>query len=355
MLLANLPDVSPTDPQIEADARRRLDSLTKPVGSLGALEDVAAKLCRIHGVVPAPVSGRPAITVFAADHGVVASGVTHWPSDVTAQMVANFAGGGAAISVLAKLHNATLTVVDVGVSSPLPELPGVRSMRVAAGTADLSNGPAMTNEQLQQAFQVGVTVANDLIAAGADLLVTGEMGIGNTTSAAAIISALTALDAGSMVGRGTGVDDDVFATKQQVVIAAVNRVKPMCTDNKAETAEVVLRELGGLEIAALAGYITAGAAKRVPVLLDGVITLAAALVATDLVPTCTEFLLAGHRSTEPGATAALDQLNLTPLVDLQLRLGEGSGAALAIPLVQAAAALLAQMATFDAAGVDDHT
>jgi nicotinate-nucleotide--dimethylbenzimidazole phosphoribosyltransferase len=353
--VANVPVVSPIDPKIERTARERLDSLTKPVGSLGLLEDVAAQLCGIAGRVPAPVPVRPAITVFAADHGVVASGVTHWPSEVTAQMVANFASGGAAISVLARQQGATLTVVDVGVSSALGELPGVRSLRVTAGTADLSLGAAMTETQVHEAFGVGVSIASELIADGADLLVTGEMGIGNTTSAAAIISVLTGQEAASLVGRGTGIDDAVFANKTSIVVNAVNRVNAMSADDPASHALLVLREVGGLEIAALAGYITASAAHRIPVLLDGVITLAAALVATQLVPTCTDYLLAGHRSTEPGATAALTHLALTPLIDLQLRLGEGSGAALAIPIVQAAAALLAQMATFQTAGVEDHT
>jgi nicotinate-nucleotide--dimethylbenzimidazole phosphoribosyltransferase len=346
MSLFVIPEIPPFDSALAVAARSHLDRLTKPQGSLGRLEDLATQLCVITGEVPAPIPQHPAIAVFAGDHGVVADGVTHWPSEVTAQMVANFAGGGAAISVLARQMGATLTVVDVGVATPIPNTDGVSDCNVAKGTASLLHGPAMTPEQTAAALQVGVDIAEELIAAGSDLLVTGEMGIGNTTAAAAIICALTDSDPALVTGRGTGVDDETFLRKQQIVAAALNRFPE-------RDALTVLSQVGGYEIAALAGFILAGAAHHVPVLVDGVITLAAALVAVGLNPAAQSAIVGSHRSTEPGATLALEKLGVAPLVDLAMRLGEGSGAALCIPFVQAAAALLSEMATFDAAGVSE--
>jgi nicotinate-nucleotide--dimethylbenzimidazole phosphoribosyltransferase len=266
-------------------------------------------------------------------------------------MVANFVGGGAAVTVLAKTVGADVVVVDVGVATPIPgasdeSTASLRRYTVRAGTADLSVGPAMSLDEASAALQVGLDVAAELVNSGADLLLTGEMGIGNTTPSAALIASITGRSADDCTGRGTGVDDATLARKTDIVAAAVARARAL--DPLGRLAEV-----GGLEIAALAGFIIGGAAARVPVLLDGVITLAAAMVAESLSPGVAVHCIAGHRSTEPAASIALDALGLTPLVDLGLRLGEGSGAVLAVPLVQAAAAILTNMATFDTAGVSE--
>jgi nicotinate-nucleotide--dimethylbenzimidazole phosphoribosyltransferase len=291
------------------------------------------------------------VAVFAADHGVALAGVTPWPQEVTAQMVANFIAGGAAVNVLAAGVGAEVVVIDVGVATEIPGAPTeststFRRHRVRAGSADLSVGPAMTVADADAAIAVGLNVARDLIGNGADLLVTGEMGIGNTTPSAALIASLTGRTAAECTGRGTGIDDETLARKTDIVHDAVERATGL-------EAMARLAEIGGLEIAALAGFIIGGAAGRVPVVLDGVITLAAALVAESLKPGVAAHCIAGHRSTEPAAAIALDALGLTPLVDLGLRLGEGSGGVLAIPLIQAAAAVLTSMATFDDAGVSE--
>jgi nicotinate-nucleotide--dimethylbenzimidazole phosphoribosyltransferase len=278
--------------------------------------------------------------VFAADHGVVASGVTPWPQEVTAQMVANFAAGGAAINALARRAGADVHVVDVGVAGDVSHLPGVHHAKVRAGTDDLAFGPAMSTADACRALDAGAQVAVELVARGHDLLVTGEMGIGNTTAAAALIARLTGADPRAVTGRGTGIDDAMLDRKRSLVAAATARAR------RRLDPVSVLAEIGGLEIAALAGFVVGGAAAGVPVVADGVITCAALLVADALVPGVRARCIAGHRSVEPGASVALDALALEPLVDLDLRLGEGTGGCLAIPLVQGAAAVLAEMATF---------
>lgn len=327
-------------------ARDRLDRLTKPPGSLGVLEDVAAQLCGIAGAVPPPFPGPAAVAVFAGDHGVVASGVTPWPSEVTAQMVANFAAGGAAICVLARQVGASIAVVDVGVASPLDPTLAIAHRRVRSGTADLAHGPAMTTDEATQALEVGRQVAIDLIDEGARLLVTGDMGIGNTTASACLIGHFTGTDAPTVTGRGTGIDDERLARKQAIVATAMAR---------AEGLEplAALAEVGGLEIAALAGYLAEGVRRRIPVLIDGVIALAALCVAEALWPGVRHGCIAGHRSTEPGASRALQHHGLRPLLELDLRLGEGTGACLAVPIVQAAARIITEMASFDDVGIED--
>jgi nicotinate-nucleotide--dimethylbenzimidazole phosphoribosyltransferase len=326
----------------EADARQA--QLTKPPGSMGQLEDLGAQLSGIAGTCPPPLPQRPAIAVFAGDHGVHAQGVSPWPQEVTAQMVANLAAGGAVVNALARQVGASVTVVDVGVAGELPDAPNLLRHRVARGTADLAEGPAMTPAQALAALEAGITVAAGLVDEGADLLVTGDMGIANTTASAALIAALTRSEPADVTGRGTGIDDATLGLKTAVVERAVARL------DRAEPLSA-LAEVGGLEHAALVGYLLAGAARRVPVVLDGVIAVSAALVASALCPAAAGYWVAGHVSVEPGARAALDHLGLTPLLDLGLRLGEGSGAALAVPLVQSAARLLAEVATFDSAGV----
>ena len=326
----------------EADARQA--QLTKPPGSMGQLEDLGAQLAGIARTCPPPVPQRPAIAVFAADHGVHAQGVSPWPQEVTAQMVANLAAGGAVVNALARQVGAGVTVVDVGVAADLPDAPNLLRHKVSYGTADLSVGPAMTRSQAVAALEAGITVASSLVDDGADLLVTGDMGIANTTASAALIAALTRSEPADVTGRGTGIDDETLELKTAVVERALTRL------DRSEPISV-LAEVGGLEHAALAGYLLAGAARRVPVVLDGVIAVSAALVASALSPTAADYWVAGHVSVEPGARAALDHLGITPLLDLGLRLGEGSGAVLAVPLVQSAARLLTEVATFDSAGV----
>lgn len=333
------------------EAAARHDRLTKPRGSLGRLEDLGVHLAAIAGQVPPPLPVPAAIAVFASDHGVLAQGVTPWPKEVTMQMVANFLAGGAAISVLARQVGASVLVVDVGVDAELAPAAGLRHAKVRRGTADLAVGPAMTVADASAALDVGAVIAAELIGAGARCLVTGDMGIGNTTPSAALIAACAGREPAEVTGRGTGADDDMLARKVAVVRRALARAAAAGIDASMPLA--LLAEVGGLEIAALAGFVVGGAAARVPVVVDGVIALAATCVAELLVPGSRSFCIAGHRSSEPGATAALDHLGLVPLLDLGLRLGEGSGACLALPLLEGAARLLAEMTTFGEAGVTD--
>jgi nicotinate-nucleotide--dimethylbenzimidazole phosphoribosyltransferase len=341
--------VAPADAAAMAEAAALDRRLTKPAGALGRLEALGAQLCGIAGTCPPPLPTPAAVAVFAGDHGVVAEGVTPWSQEVTAQMVANFCAGGAAINVLARQTGARVLVVDVGVASSLEPRPGLALRKVAAGTSDLATGPAMTVGRATAALDVGAEVAAELVADGAAALVTGEMGIGNTTPAAALIAAFTGRPPAEVTGRGTGVDDRTLAVK----VGVVERALALHDAAIAAGPIPTLAALGGLEIAALAGFIVGGAAARVPVVVDGVIADAALLVAVALAPDVLACCVAGHRSHEPGAAAALDHLGLAPLLDLGMRLGEGSGACLALPVVEAAARLLREMATFDSAGVSE--
>ena len=339
--------VGPLDEEAARAAAAHHDRLTKPRGALGRLEACGIQLAAISGLVPPPLPRPAAVAVFAADHGVLAQGVTPWPKEVTAQMVANFCAGGAAINVLARLAGASVTVVDVGVDADLPVVPGLRVAKVRRGTADLAEGDAMTVDEARAALDVGAQVAADLVGAGARCLVTGDMGIGNTTPSAALVATFTGRPAAEVTGRGTGIDDEALLRKIAVVQRALRRTAGVTDPLRLAAA------IGGLEIVALAGFCTGAAAARVPVVVDGVIALAALCLAEALVPGVTAFVIAGHRSTEPGATAALQHLGLAPLLDLELRLGEGTGACLALPLVEASARILAEMATFDGAGITD--
>ena len=338
--------VTPVDMAAAQAAAVLHSQLTKPAGSLGMLERVGVQLAAIAGCCPPPVPEPVTIAVFAADHGVVAEGVTAWPQEVTAQMVANFCAGGAAINVLARHTGADVIVTDVGVATPVPsDAPGLVRRTVRPGTGNIAVGAAMTPVEARSALDVGADVAAQAAAGGARMLVTGDMGIGNTTASAAVIAAITGLPAAAVTGRGAGADDAILARKTEVVERALRRI-PVQADPL-----LILTELGGLEIAALTGFIVGAAASRLPVVIDGVIAAAAALAAAALVPDAAKYLIGGHRSAEPGSAAALSHLGIEPLLDLQMRLGEGSGATLAVPLVQAAAKILAEMATFDAAGV----
>ena len=340
--------IGPLDPAAVAAARARQDSLTKPRASLGALEDVSVQLAGLAGRCPPPLPEPATVAVFAGDHGVHAQGVTPWPQEVTAQMVANFAAGGAVINALAAQSGADVVVVDVGVASHLESVPGLVVRKVGRGTHDMTREPAMTRAEARAAIDVGIGVARDLVAGGMRCLLTGDMGIANTTPAAALIAVFTGAAPADVTGRGTGIDDATLTRKVGVVARALARHHPDPADPLG-----VLAAVGGFEHAALAGYVLGAAAARVPIVLDGVIACAAALAARALAPDTTAAMIAGHRSVEPGASVALAALGLTPLVDLRMRLGEGSGAMLALPIVQGAARVLRDVATFDAAGVTE--
>jgi nicotinate-nucleotide--dimethylbenzimidazole phosphoribosyltransferase len=325
------------------------NQLTKPPGALGRLETLGVQLSGMAALCPPPVPEPVTIGVFAADHGIVDWGVSPWPQEVTAQMVANFAAGGAAINVLARHVDAEVTVVDVGVAHPIPasadEQKNLLRRCIRRGTSNLAAGPAMTRVEALLALDVGVEVADRAATAGTRCLVTGEMGIGNTTSATAIIARITNTTPQEITGRGSGADDEMLARKRAIIEAAIGGL--------ASTAGplTVLEQIGGFEIAAMAGFIVGGAAARLPVVIDGVIADAALLIAAQLAPDVIDYVIAGHRSTEPAAGAALDFLGLEPVLDLDLRLGEGTGATMAVSVVQAAAKVLREMATFDSAGV----
>jgi len=369
LLARTLLSVHPADSAALGAARDRQDRLTKPRGALGALEEVSIRLSGIAGTCPPPPPEPAAVAVFAADHGVHAQGVTPWPQEVTAQMVANFIGGGAAVNALAGQTGAAVLVIDVGVATALtglipedaiiadataisPTAARLLERSIRRGTADLSVGPAMTRDEAIAAIEVGITVATELVSAGYHCLLTGDMGIANTTASAALIAAFTGYGPGLVTGRGTGIDDATHAHKVQIVANSLERHAAVIA--QGDPVEVVAA-LGGLEHAALAGFILGAAANRVPVILDGVIAGSAALVAAALAPAALDACIAGHRSAEPGHTVALVALGLTPLVDLEMRLGEGTGAVLALPLVRAAVAVLREMSTFDSAGVTEKS
>jgi nicotinate-nucleotide--dimethylbenzimidazole phosphoribosyltransferase len=340
--------IAAIDVEARDAARARQLQLTKPPGSLGRLEDLACWFAA-RARNPVPASPRCEIFVFAGDHGVAQRGVSAFPQSVTAQMVINFARGGAAINVLARLDDCHIEVVDVGVASSEPPPPGVRNERVRAGTRDLASTAAMTADELRAALAVGERCARSALGRGAGLLIAGDMGIANSTSAACLICAFTGATAESVVGRGTGVDDAGLARKREVVQIALARV----AQEGVQDAARMLAELGGLEIAAIAGFYIESARSGVPVLLDGYISTAAALAAAAIEPGVVDWMLASHRSAEAGHRIALEKLGLEPLLDLRMRLGEGSGAALTLPILRAALALHAKMATFGEAGVSE--
>jgi nicotinate-nucleotide--dimethylbenzimidazole phosphoribosyltransferase len=327
-------------------ARRALGGQNKPRGSLGRLEELA---CRIAGIRASAAPGRlePAVVVAAADHGVAVEGVSAYPQEVTAQMLGTFAGGGAAVCVLARQAGARLIVVDVGVREPIDH-PAVLDRRIRAGTANIAREPAMTRGEAEEALAAGIELADGLVDDGVGVIALGEMGIANTTAASALTAVLLDADPAAVCGRGTGIDDQRLSHKIAVVRRALGRTPVDPTDPVGAIAAV-----GGLEIAALAGVTLGAGARRTPVLVDGFITAAAALAATRLCPSCGDALIAAHRSPEPGHGAILAALGLEPLLDLRLRLGEGTGATLALPLIAAALAVLSEMATFDEAGVTD--
>ncbi|MFK0220476.1 nicotinate-nucleotide--dimethylbenzimidazole phosphoribosyltransferase [Streptomyces vinaceus] len=348
LLSETVASIRPLDAKALGEAWERQKRMTKPAGALGMLEIISAQLSGLSRVCPPPIPEPAAVAIFAGDHGVHAQGVTPWPQEVTTQMVANFLGGGAVCNAFANQVGAEVCVIDVGVAGDLPATPGLLPRKVRPGTADLSTGPAMTREEAVAAIEVGIETARDLVAAGNKALLTGEMGIANTTVSAALISVFTGVDPAEVTGRGTGINDETHARKVEVVRRALELHQPDPADPIG-----VLAAIGGLEHAAIVGLLLGGASLRTPVILDGVSAGAAALVARAIAPESLSACIAGHRSAEPGHVAALNKLGLRPLVDLDLRLGEGTGALLALPLVQSAARAMHEVATFDSAGVTE--
>jgi nicotinate-nucleotide--dimethylbenzimidazole phosphoribosyltransferase len=336
------------DTRIAARMQRLLDDKTKPRGSLGRLEEIACQVASIRGSLSAEPL-RKAVVVMGADHGVAEESVSAYPQEVTAQMLLNFARGGAAINVLARHAGARVVVVDMGVKSELPPLPEIRSRRIAAGTRNFTREPAMSRGEATRALEAGIAVAEELAADSVTLLGIGDMGIGNTTSSSALTAAFTGAPPVEVVGRGTGLDDDGLHRKIEVVRRALALHRPDPAD-----AVGTLAQLGGFEIAGLAGVALGAIAARIPVVVDGFICGAAALVAARIAPAAAGSMIASHRSVEAGHRAVLKAIGQRPLLDLDLRLGEGTGAVLAMGLVDAALAIVREMATFASAGVSDR-
>jgi nicotinate-nucleotide--dimethylbenzimidazole phosphoribosyltransferase len=348
-LFTTIAAIQPLDADAMAAATARQGMLTKPPQALGRLETLSIQLAGITGN-PLPSLAKKAVAVMAGDHGVTAEGVSAFPSEVTPQMVFNFVAGGAAINVLARQAGAQVVVTDVGVAADLGEIAGVRHRKVRMGTANMAAGPAMTREEAIQAFEVGIALVDELAADGLSILATGEMGIGNTTPSSAIIAALTGLPVARVTGRGTGITDDGLARKVSVIERALAVNAPDPTDPID-----VMAKVGGLEIAAIAGAMLGAAAHRIPVVMDGFISGAAALTAARLCRGVAGYILPSHLSVEVGHQVVFAELGLTPLFDLNMRLGEGTGAVIALTLLDAAARTLCEMATFESAGVTGET
>ncbi|WP_156749498.1 nicotinate-nucleotide--dimethylbenzimidazole phosphoribosyltransferase [Mycobacterium sp. E1747] len=340
--------VSPPDAGVAAAARARQDTLTKPRGALGRLEDLSAWVASCQGRCPPTQFERARVVVFAGDHGVARSGVSAYLPEVTAQMVANFEAGGAAINVLADLAGATVRIADLAVAGDAPT-DRIGAHKVRRGSGDIAVEDALSDDETAAAIAAGRAIADEEVDAGADLLIAGDMGIGNTTPAAVLVAALTNAEPVAVVGFGTGIDDAGWARKMAAVRDALFRASRVLPDPVA-----LLRCAGGADLAATAGFCAQAAVRRTPLLLDGMAVTAAALVAERLAPNARLWWQAGHRSTEPGHTLALTELGLEPILDLRMRLGEGSGAALALPVLRAAVATLSSMATFTQAGVSDR-
>ncbi len=346
LLHDTIANIQPMSREFHARAKLALDSLTKPIGSLGRLEELAAQYVAISQKLP-PLMPEPVVFTLASDHGVAREGVSAYPSSVTAQMVVNFLNGGAAINVLAKQVGAKVRVVDMGVESDLGNLPSLLVYKIGLGTKNFVTGPAMSYEEALQSIGVGIRLAREAYADGMGVLGLGEMGIGNTTASSAIAAVMTGQSVDKVTGKGTGVDAERFAKKVQMIEQGIIRNQP----NEQDPVDV-LAKMGGFEIGGLVGLILGGAACRLPVVLDGFITGAAMLIAQALVPHCQDYVIPSHCSAEPGHRYVLEHLGLHPLLELHLRLGEGTGACLAIGLLRASVACLRDMATFGSAGVD---
>ncbi len=337
--------IKPANSKAIEEAQKHLDNLTKPPGSLGVLEDIAKKIAGITGEVKTPLPRKTCI-LLAGDHGVTDEGVSAFPKEVTPQMVMNFLNGGAAMSVLSRHVGAELIVVDIGVASDLPDHPMLIKNKIAYGTANMAKGPAMTREEAIEAIEVGIEIAEECLQKGAGIFGTGEMGIGNTTPSTAITAFYRGSSVAEVCGRGTGVDDESLKLKVRVIEKAIELNKP-----DGDDALDVLSKIGGFEIAGMAGVMLAAAANRKPVLIDGFISGAAALVASKLQPLVVDYMLASHLSEEPGHATILELLGLKPFLRMNMRLGEGTGAALAMNIVDGALKIVHEMASFTDAGV----
>lgn len=344
--VAYFPDIAAPDPDAASAARQRQAALTKPAGSLGLLEDLSIWVAACQGTCPPQQFGRARVVVFAGDHGVAAAGVSAYPAEVTAAMVANFAAGGAAVNVLADVAGAGVRVVDIAVDTDDPASPAIGAHKIRRSSGNIAVEDALTPDEVVQAIDAGRAIADEEVDAGADLLIAGDMGIGNTTPATTLIAALTDSEPVAVVGRGTGIDDAGWARKTAAIRDALYRTRRLSADPVA-----LLRICGGADLAAMTGFLAQAAVRRTPVLLDGVVVTAAALAAEKLAPGAKLWWRAGHRSTEPAHTLALRRLELNPIVELDMRLGEGSGAVVALPILRAAVATLASMATFQEAGI----
>ena len=349
------PSITPPDQQAHREAVARHEQLTKPAGSLGRLEELGVWVAACQGVCPPRPFAQPQVVVFAGDHGIAARGVSAYPSEVTRQMVSNFLGGGAAVNVLASLAGAAVRVVDMAVddepaASSTEGSPLVTRHKVRRSSGAIDRQDALTDAEVTQALAAGVAIADEEVDRGADLLIAGDMGIGNTTAAAVLVAALTGAEPVAVVGRGTGIDDAGWMRKVAAIRDALRRARPVVGDPIA-----LLRTAGGADIAAMAAFLAQAALRRTPAILDGVAVGAAAMLAEELAPGARQWWVAGHRSVEPAHTLALKHLELDPILDLGMRLGEGCGAVVALPLVQMAVRVLAEMATFDDAGVSGPT
>jgi nicotinate-nucleotide--dimethylbenzimidazole phosphoribosyltransferase len=342
------PAVDPPDPTARREAAARHERLTKPAGSLGRLEELGVWIAACQGKCPPRPFTRARIVVFAGDHGIARSGVSAFPPEVTGQMVANFMTGGAAINVLSGVAGATVRVVDMAVDADTADQVSKHKVRRSSGSIDRED--ALTEDEVRAAVSAGMAIADEEVDGGADLLIAGDMGIGNTTPAAVLVAALTGEEPVAVVGRGTGIDDSAWMRKTAAIRDALRRARKVTGDPLA-----LLRTVGGADLAAMAGFLAQAAIRRTPVVLDGLVVGSAAMVAEDLAPGARHWWVAGHRSVEPAHSFVLGHLGLTPIIDLGMRLGEGSGAAAALPLLTMAARILTDMATFDDAGVSGRS
>lgn len=337
--------IKPVNTELLAQAQIRLDNKTKPPGSLGRLEEFARRVVAISGN-PEPDLTKKVVFTFAGDHGVTEEGVSLYPREVTPQMVLNFLAGGAGINVLARHVGAEVRVVDVGVDCDFTDIVGLIHKKIARGTKNFAKGPAMTTEETLAALTVGIELARKCRAEGVGLVGTGEMGIGNTTPSSAIVAAISGIPVQKLTGRGTGIGDEALANKIRVIEQGLALNKP----DPANPLDV-LAKVGGLEIAAIAGLVLGCAANSIPVVIDGFISTAGALIASELHPNVRDYIFAAHKSVEIGHTFMLDRIDVRPILDLDFRLGEGTGAALAMTLIEAGVKVLKEMATFEQAGV----
>lgn len=346
--MSYFPDIAPPDPDAAAAARDRQARLTKPAGALGRLEDLSVWVASCQSSCPPRQFERARVVVFAGDHGVATAGVSAYPPEVTAAMMANFAAGGAAVNVLAGIADATVRIADIAVDTDEPLSPTVGAHKIRRSSGNIAVEDALTPDEVVAAIEAGRAIADEEVDAGADLLIAGDMGIGNTTPATTLVAALTNTEPVAVVGRGTGVDDAGWARKTAAIRDALYRTRRLSADPVA-----LLRICGGADLAAMTGFCAQAAVRRTPVLLDGVVVTAAALAAERLAPGARQWWQAGHRSTEPAHSLALRELGLEPIVELGMRLGEGSGALVALPVLRAAVATLATMATFEEAGISE--